>query len=436
MRCLVCEKSSWENVDRFRLKKSGMSICKACGFISYPDKYKKKEEIIDYYRAQYRAAPTVENLYSGQRKLHYHHEFLYPTVIDKWKKSVKTDPVIFDVGAAYGLALAWFKSMKEDGKLLFPNADLNGSELTLSFKRNAYHEFGFNLIDDFDDSKKYDLIISYKSAEHILDFDLELLRYKSALKDDGYLYISIPTWFHRLNNFGMGGFSLEYYYSPDHINTWTVEHFLHILKRVGFKILNENRSYYDTTYLCQVGEFQGDVHLPGYAKIMGYLERVQIADEACQKKDFPKALQAWPNFPIVRRAMYEYHRKDWHAKGIDETMKGVVDPWVELDPDSFEAFALGGDLLMRYERYNDALKYLKEALNRRPKCDAILSAIANCYRSLAAKAPSITKKEEFTKEARTLMRFIKENHLCAFAQATTWVYNDNALIPTPYEVKG
>lgn len=433
MRCIVCDKNEWENVDQYRIKKEGMSACKNCGFVSYPKKWKAKNEIIEYYRKSYRAAPTVDNLYSGQRKLHYHHEFLYPSVIEQWKKEGKKDPVVFDVGAAYGLSLAWLRNMRESGVHLFPQADLNGSELTLSYRRNAFHEFGLDLKEDFDDSKKYDLIMSYKVAEHMLDADLELVRYREALKEDGHLYISVPTWFNRLHNFGMGGFSIEYYYSPDHVNAWTRAHFEYILKKTGFKIIKENHAYYDSTYLCVPGDFGREVPLPTLAHIVECLARVKKADEFCQKKELDKALEAWPNFPLVRRAAYEYNRKEWHTKGIEEIMKQIIDPWLQLDPDSYEAFALGGDLLMRYKKYNDALLYLQKALQRRPKCDSILGAIANTYRCLAEESKNDDEKAHYMTEARTIMRYIKDNCLIAFGQATTWVYNDNASIPMPSE---
>lgn len=434
MRCIVCDQNAWENVDEFRLKKEGMSLCTKCGFISYPKKWKSKAEIMEYYRKGYRRPPTVDSLYSGQRKLHYHHEFLYPSVIEKWKAAGKEDPVVFDVGAAYGLSLAWLKTIRENGKHLFPQIDLNGSELTLSYRRNAYHEFGLELKEDFDDSKKYDMIMSYKVAEHMLDADTEILRYKEALKEDGFLYISVPTWFNRLHNFGMGGFSIEYYYSPDHVNVWTREHFEFILKKTGFKIVKENQSYYDSTYLCQVGEFGREVKpLPGPGPIKECLGRIKKADEFCQKKQFDEALECWPNFPIARRALYEYKRKEWHAQGIEEIIKQLIQPWIQLDPDSYEAYALGGDLLMRYEKYQEALGFLKEALHRRPKCDSVLGAIANCYRSMAAKATNEAEKVHFMREARAIMKHIKDHCIGAFAQATTWVYNDSAEIPMPNE---
>lgn len=430
MRCLVCDKNDWENVDRFRLKQEGMSLCKFCGFVSYPAKWQEKEKVLEFYRKQYRAAPTVDNLYQGQRKLNYHAEFLNAPVIDVWKQAKKEDPVICDIGAAYGLVLGWFKK-------LFPKADLNGTELTLSYRRNAYHEFGVELTEDFDESKTYDFISSYKVAEHMLDVDLELKRYRFALKPDGFLYISVPTWFNRLHNFGATGFSIEYYYAPAHVNVWTREHFEALLKKVGFKIILENHAYYDDTYLCipcepEAVKFES---LPSPDKIKEWMEKIKIADECCQKKNFQAAIDYWPNFPVARRALYEYHRKELHDSGIEEIIAKIVKPWIELDPDSNEAWTLGADLYMRYGQYEKGLRYLKEALTRKPKCEAILTAIGNCYRELAKRCNDADQSVRYTIDARNIMRFLKDSNLSAFGTGTTWIYNDNANIPMPCEVK-
>lgn len=438
MRCLVCDKSDWENVDQFRIKKEGMSLCKQCGFVSYPEKYKKKEEVIEFYRKQYRAAPTVENLYQGQRKLNYHQEFLSEPVLDVWRKEGKKDPVIFEIGAAYGLVLAWFKNMKDVNGTFFPNADLSGTELTLSYRRNAWHEFGINLKEDFDESKKYDLIMSYKVAEHMLDADIELMRYRKSLKPDGKLYISVPTWFNRLHNFGVGGFALEYYYAPEHVNVWSRPHFEAVLRKAGFKIVKENHAFYDNTYLCEVDtEIKDgqaiDIPLPTPNQIRDWMIKIKTADELCQKKMFGEALEHWPNFPIARRAHYEFHRKDWHSRGIDEIMKGIIKPWLALDSDSYEVYILGADLLMRYDKYHEALNYLKIALTKRPKCETALGAISNCYRMLAKNANDKGEKIEFIKQSRDIMRFMKDNCLNSFANSVTWIYSDNAIIPMPNE---
>lgn len=437
MRCLVCDKSDWENVDQFRIKKEGMSLCKACGFVSYPEKYKKKEEVLEFYRKQYRAAPTVENLYQGQRKLGYHEAFLSEPILDKWRKEGKKDPVIFEVGAAYGLVLAWFKNMRDQNGLFFPDANLNGSELTVSYRRNAWHEFGINLEEDFDESKNYDLIVSYKVAEHLLDADLELMRYRKCLKPDGKLYISVPTWFNRLHNFGVGGFSLEYYFDPAHVNVWSRPHFEAVLKKAGFKIIKENHSYYDNTYLCEAdlerNETSISVQLPTATQVKEWLTRIKVADELCQKKLFGEAIEQWPNFPLARRAYYEYQRKEWHAKGVEEIINQVAKPWIAIDPDSYDAFIFSADILMRYDKYQEALEYLKNALIRRPKCETTLGAISNCYRMLSKKSNDAHEKIEFLKQSRDIMQFMKANCLNAFANATTWIYNDNASIPMPGE---
>lgn len=438
MRCIICDNSNWENVDQFRNKKHGMSICLSCGFISYPNKWQEKEKLIEYYRKQYRAAPTVENLYQGQRKLNYHQEFLNEPIIQKWRKENKKDPVIFEVGSAYGIVLAWFKNMKDKDGLLFPNIDLNGSELTLSYKRNAYHEYGLELKDDFDDSKKYDLIISYKVAEHILDIDLELKRYKNSLKEDGKLYISVPTWFNRLHNFGTGGFSIEYYYAHEHVNVWTKKHFEYLLKKSGFKIIKENNSYYDDTYLCEVDTQPEELSMKGLPTvdyIKECLRKIQLADEFAQKKLFFEALQEWPNFPLARRAAYEFHRKDYDTKGIEAVFNEIINPWLAVDPESYDAYIMAADILMRYHKYNEALKYLQEALSRKPKCETTIIGISNCYRQLAKQAQNPKDKSQFLSLSRNMMVFLKENSLSAFGNAVTWIYYDNALIPMPSEEK-
>ncbi len=431
MRCIVCDKNEWENVDQYRNKKQGMSLCKGCGMVSYPAKWQEKAKVLDFYRKQYRKAPTVENLYQGQRKINYHQAFLAEPVLDVWKKEGKTAPVIFEVGAAYGLVLAWFKH-------IFPEAQVHGSELTTTYKRNAWHEFQVKLDDDFDDSKQYDLIMSYKVAEHMLDADIELARYRKALKSDGFLYISVPTWFDRMHNFGVGGFNIEYYYAPEHVNVWSRYHFEAILKKTGFKVVKVNRSYYDDTYLCVPAEASTEpteVKLPKVEQVKDWLRRIKLADEATQRKSFDEAVEYWPNFPAARRALYEYKRADWHKMGVDEAIKVIVEPWIQIDRDSHEAYQLGADLLMRYGRYQDALSYLNQALELRPNDSATLGAMANCHRILAKKSLKAAEQVKHIHEARGIMGVVKDNSMSDFGSAVTQIYADNAALPTPWEVE-
>jgi len=84
MRCCNCDENNWMNVDEMRIKPSGMSICKNCGFVSYPDKWKSEEDLKKFYKADYRRAPTVGNYHTGQKKLSYHEAFLGEYLND-WK---------------------------------------------------------------------------------------------------------------------------------------------------------------------------------------------------------------------------------------------------------------------------------------------------------------------------------------------------------------
>ena len=128
MRCIICDATDkWTNVDEFRHAKKGMCICEGCGFVSYPELYKTESEIKEHYRNDsYRQAPGAANLFSGQRKIHYHEAFLRDT-FDKWVDGKKKDLSICEVGSAYGLVLAYFRG-------IFPDAKITGTELTLSFR--------------------------------------------------------------------------------------------------------------------------------------------------------------------------------------------------------------------------------------------------------------------------------------------------------------
>jgi hypothetical protein len=67
--------TKWPDEDE-KGKKIGMAMCNSCGMISYPSKYQSKEEIIAHYRKEYRKPPSVMNMFTGQRKNHFHMAFL------------------------------------------------------------------------------------------------------------------------------------------------------------------------------------------------------------------------------------------------------------------------------------------------------------------------------------------------------------------------
>ena len=431
MICPMCrdEKATWENVDKYRIKPEGMAICSSCGFVSYPEKYKTKQEIIDYYKAEYRNPPQVNNLYTGQRKLHYHAAFL-SSVMDEFKKKKIESPVVTDIGAAFGMFLKWFRDF-------FPKADVNGVELTESFVRNAWHLYNIKLTDDFDDSKKYDLISSYKSLEHILDPDIELTRYIDALKDDGYLYLSVPIWFRKLNNFGASGWDIEYYYSTNHINVWNLEQFKALVQVCGGKIVKEDHDIYETTYLIKrdtsLRTSDRSSLKQNVDKIKEDMNKIFTVNEAYETANYNEAIKIWPNFPHAHVARYENDRKKWNDLGFDVFYKEVIQRALKDCPNDSDIEYLAADVCMRYNQYEMAIDHLNRCHELRPNAPHVYISLGNIFRAMAKNAPDKETREKYIIEARKVSEMLKTTSAQHVAESTNNILNDNANLPTPFE---
>lgn len=395
-------------------------MCKGCGFVSYPSKYKTKEQIKEYYRKEYRPGPQVNSLYTGERKLQYHAYFL-KGLLESWKKSGKENPVIGEVGSAYGLFLNWMRQQ-------FPNADISGTELTESYRRVAYHEFGLRLTDELDKSKKYDMIASYHVLEHIIEPHKEAQEYYDLLKDDGVFYLSVPIWYREANNSAMPGFSVEIHWAPDHINSWAEEHLEHMLARVGFKIEYKNNNIYGNTYILKK-------HLPNHAlthdfKPDQYLEKIKklwALHNYLEEANTVAAIETWPNCPTAWIAHYEYNRANFH-KNPDDLNKFMEKAKASC-PNSADILIFIGDILTRYERYKEALDVFHEAMKRKPNNDNILMGISNCYRMMAHKSKDEAEKTKLLKESINILRFLMNVSTQSLPQAISWSYQDQAQLP-------
>jgi len=439
MRCVICDSTSeWENVDQFRIKQIGMSICKKCGMVSYPEYWEKfneddpaytgktaDERMQLYYTKSYRRPPSAHNLFSGQKKLHYHAAFLEEFIGD-WKK--KENFEVCDIGAAYGLFLQWFKSS-------VPNATLSGTEWTTAFKRNAYHEFGINLTDEVDKSKKYDLICLYKVAEHLLDADKKLIEYKTILNEGGMIYISVPVWFDTFFNFGTGGMDLEYMYSIEHINVWSRKLFRQLLRKCGLEVVKENYTYYDDSYLCKPCDpvAVDDLEFDDYEETKVAMHKLKKAHDFHMDAMPEKGLEEWPNSPILWLEYYERNRRRFHEKGIVHIVSNVLDPAKKSCPHLAEVWGMAGDIYMRYDMYKEAIENLDTALKMRPGSPIYLAKVANCFRMLSQNTNNEKEKNDFRSRARDICRHIKSISFQNFDEMVSWIYTDNASLPTPHE---
>jgi len=424
---------------------AGMSICKVCGFVTYVNAVMQETEMTQHYRINYRKAPNVTGLYTGERKLHYHAAFL-GKYFPEWRK--KETFAVAEIGAAYGLFLNWFRTR-------VPKAEVYGTELGLANRRVAYHEFGIQLDEEFDYTKKYDLISSYKVAEHQPNFDEKLKKYIDCLKDDGLMYISIPDWFSTMTGFGTTHFSLDYYYDVNHVNLWTRKLFEQILKKCGLEIIDSNHTYYDQTYLCKRCPPSKELEFENAEDILTKMKNIKEAYVLYSDGKFIEAQKAYPSFMDVYPAIHEKLRaescreffpvvgKDKNGADIlDITEEGVkkmfarfIKPALDNCPDKSEVYCFAGQVLMKYDRYKEAIGLLAKAIEMKPDQPMILKCLADCYRMAAEKIKSDDPAEaiKLFKESRDIMNYVRSISEQYRGEATSWVYADSARLATPFE---
>lgn len=427
MRCISCEQDNWENVDQFRMKPEGMSICKSCGFVSYPARFKTEEEIKAHYRTEARTMPNVKNIYTGQSKLNYHRAML-SKYIQKWNEE-KKHITVFETGSAMGLFLNWLRHE-------IKSCDVNGSELALAYRRVAFHEYNLNLSEDFDYTKKYDLIASYKVAEHQFDVDKKLRSYVECLKDDGIFYIGVPTWFGTLHNFGLGGLDIEYYYHPDHINAWTITCFENLLKKVGLEIIEADHFMYDDVYICK----RNDSLMAEYKPLDEYkankenLDKIKKAWDMYSEGKFKESIQHWQNNPMAYINMLETSRVDLHKRGLEAIEKDFIEPMLADCKREVTVIQSAADIYMRYKSLEKAVKLLNEALEKRPFDQRSLHMLSTCMR-IHAEMFMGNEQERTTAlgKAREITKHLVRNHMAAFPEGMDMILNDCSKIPMPSE---
>ncbi len=420
MTCINCHANDWQNVDVFRIKPQGMCVCNSCGLASYPSKWQSYDEIKKHYQSSYRKPPTSSNYFTGQRKLYFHQKFLDP-LFKGWKTKGFDSPNIFEIGAAYGMVLNWLKQS-------FPNSKIAGTELTTSYKRVCKQEFNIDLVDDFDDSQKYDLIVSYKVAEHQLDVDKELRRYATSLTDDGRLYISVPTWFDSANNFGLGGFDLEYYYDPNHINMWTRPMFENMLARAGLEVIQKDYVIYDSTYLCKRNDalMSTEVYKESVPDIIDRMDRIKKAFGFFQEGNYDEAIKAYPDYPHAHTARSEMIRKDSFKQGWPWIKTNVIEKGIKDCPTSVEFLVTCTDLAMRAEQWEEAIKMGEMCLSLKPENPVVLSQLINIMREMALRSPDAKTKTHYFKQARNIARHLKEVSAQHFREAVDMIYTFDA----------
>lgn len=432
MNCAFCKSENWKNVDKYRIKPEGMRLCQTCGFISYPDRFSSKEDAESYYKKSYRQTiPKVQNIFQGEKKINYHKAFLADE-IKGWREAGKSLTVC-DVGAAFGLALAWFRSEFEKGK-----CDVSGVDFTDSYIRNAWHLFQIPITQKFDDKKKYDLIMSYKTLEHIVDPEEELKKYIDCLKDDGYIYLSVPTWFHTFQDFGTATVSMDSYFHPDHINVWTRPQFETLIKICGGEIIKENHTMYGNTYLVkrklENRKTERKELYEDPKQIEEKLNQMKMAYEAHLAGYNDRAIELYPNFPVAHIAGYERRKKEYHQRGFKWLYENVLAKAIKDCPDFADLHFFAGDICMRYDQFDLAVKHLKESLSMKPGHPTTISMLGNAFGTLASRETDEQERIQYLMEANKWAHTLQQISKESYNEAMNWILFNNSKLPVPKHV--
>jgi len=296
-KCPICKNEEWQNLDDLRDidywtardvriigEPVSMKVCKKCAFVTYD--YIEEKRLSEHYDRE-RPVMNALNIITCNRKNMNHEFFLRDFFNERPVSKMK----VLDVGCAQGYFLRFCESHG------FRRENLYGAEWSESFVNFAKYEYGLNVKSDIDMSIKYDFISYYHVFEHIQNPDLELDKINNILADGGFLYMSVPVFFHELDE-ASGSLCMDFenLYHLNHVNVFSFQSLRNILHSKGFEIVKENRNVYGYTVLCKKGNPE-EIKNEEYREVVESLRSQKKAVELMKQKRYEEAIEEYPKYP-------------------------------------------------------------------------------------------------------------------------------------------
>lgn len=218
-------------VDRFGLFMRTV-ICKHCGLIRVDpqlDDESLKKFYQNYYRILYSFNKTPTIIFQDE----YHRgELIYSFI----RKNTKfRQGLVFEVGTGYGGILFYFK-MKGSEVI---GVDYNEDSLRIGRKYNIeLYQGGIDYLINL--KRKADLIIYSHTFEHLTNINLELIKIKEILNDDGLLYIEVPGL--EEISVPLANYDILYHFQTCHNYYFNLDTLNVTLKRGGFELIKGNEN--------------------------------------------------------------------------------------------------------------------------------------------------------------------------------------------------
>jgi len=230
--CEICGKNDSSIIaTKIREGKGIIRKCNNCNLV-FQDIDMTKEELSKYYNELYQ---DTNSLRKGIIQSPFEH-FIdrYPTIkqtFDNIKPYLKPDMDVLELGCGSGELMHMIN--------LHVNS-VTGIELNCEFVKFIKNQLNYDAycgdINEISLNKKYDLIISIMTLDHLPNPKESLLKMKSLLKDNGLLYIEVPNIDVALNKYIPGQMSdkyLEFFWHFAHYFYFSKDTFQMLLNSVG-----------------------------------------------------------------------------------------------------------------------------------------------------------------------------------------------------------
>mgnify|MGYP000376159642 CR=1 FL=1 len=383
--CVICgEEKEFHDIDYLRTKPCQLKICSKCGFI-FSDRFYNEQELEIYYEMRYRKqGVNVDHLITANRKLGF-----LEASLGKYLKEHK-DLKICDIGAGIGYVLHW-------AKMQYGHNQIFGVEYDIKIRRYAKNAFGIDLTKEFDDTQKYDLIITNHVLEHVIDPRKELERIKNALTAKGIFYFGSPVWMENISfldgNPGANENTFDGYFHEDHINCWTKQQLDHLLSQTGWKIKQEIKMNGIVYILIPATkEFKKETD---YTK-NGKETEIELIDmkraiEAFKKTNFREAIRLYPKFVDA------YIAESGSQQGKLELQIRILDAGIKMCPDSIILKTNKALLFFQYDKLEEAQQLFIECVKFFPHNENLLFHLAMIHFKYGEKCYNENKIEDGNK---------------------------------------
>jgi 2-polyprenyl-3-methyl-5-hydroxy-6-metoxy-1,4-benzoquinol methylase len=213
--CPLCGSENYQNISKWdrRFKKLKHVKCETCAFIRHHP-LPNNEQLSDYYSKNYRKDYQNVGLSPSDRHI-IKRKKEAQNRISKFPKNLSASASILDFGCGSGEFVASCQDLGYTASGFEPGesyANYAANEVGLDVKLGEWQNV------NYDD--KFDLISSFHVFEHLTDPVGALLKAKTWLKPDGYIFLETPNMsnalkkgfgsLHFAHTLGFSRYSMEY----------------------------------------------------------------------------------------------------------------------------------------------------------------------------------------------------------------------------------